>query len=904
VSASVPVPIPVPVPAPESQAVGSLPDGKTPGLMGTRSGSAVDDGRALRLPPFLTGRPRLEERLDAIPRGGVGLVVAPAGSGKSVLMGQWMRRSIAPACLLRLTTAHGDPSVFAPALTTTVATAAPGFDLAASDLVAVGPGLGPVFTSRLLVELEELGTDLALVLDDAHLVSSPAILGDLADLLGHLPDNVRVVVGSRWDLPLGMPRLRLEGRLVEIRMADLALDLDEARCLVEAVAERPLTPGQLTTLVDRTDGWAAGLQLAAVSLQRAAEVDALIDGFAGTDQLVAEYLTEEVLDDIEPEVRRFLLHTSVLESLETELCDAVTGDGDADRMLDLLTRRSLFLIRPESPGEPPRYHHLFADLLRYRLDVAEPDATRRLRLVAARWLLSHDRVTEGIEQLLAARAPRNVLQAVVDHGARFFEREQSATLARWLDAARTLDGHPPAALEVNLLAAQVASHQTAPAIETYRRLRGRPLTLGETAAATALYATLGLDDLPSAEVRGAVDEARGLLARHGDADVVDFLGVGGRGSVETFVGFMDAVASLHDDELTEAIRRFSAVLGLPGTQYGIWKVYSLGGLAFARAMAGECLEARASGAAAVDVAEAMGVPRHYSLAFAHLALGRVAVDALDGDGATRHLQLAAGLAQRMGRTSFTVLQQLLQVEQTALWRGTSVALAELRRSSHGGLGPALAMRHTRAQELRLLIAEGRLGQARSLLTRFGPAPHLAPQVIDLELAAGDVAAARAALDDWMPPRSIVRAMVEHALRRSAVAAAEDRTPAARRALQEALDLAEPVGLRLPFLEQPSALVLLRAEAGRGSQAFARSVLAGRAAADARTSAQARLVEPLTDREREVLDYLPTRLTNRDMAASLFVSVNTLKTHLGHIYAKLGVTDRDEAVARASELGLL
>jgi LuxR family transcriptional regulator, maltose regulon positive regulatory protein len=855
-----------------------------------------------RVPASTVVRPRLDRTLDRIPPGGIGLVVAPAGSGKSVLLGQWMRGSAARACHLQITPADDDPVVFARALTSAIAAVAPDFDPRVADLVAVaGPDMGTVFVSRLLVGLEELDVDVVIVLDDVHRLANRAIWADLDQVIERLPDNVRIVLSARWDPPVRLQSLQLLSQVVEVRASDLAFAADEARGLIEAVSGHPLTELQTDALVDRTDGWAAGLQLAAISLQRFADADAFIDGFTGSNKLVADYLAEEVIDVLEPEVRRFLLHTSVLEWLSADVCNVVTGGRDAEEMLDLLARRSLFLVQPDRSGERLRYHHLFADLLRDRLRASEPDEEPRLRRRAAAYLLGHGQLADAIEQLLVAGDGSQVVRVIVDRGQGFFEREENLTLARWLTTARAQNVDAPVALEVNLLAAQLAGHDTGAAVETYRRLRRRTdLAAGETAAAAALYTCLVLNDLPTSEVHRAAREAVDLL---GSSEVVtDFLGIGGRDSVEFLAATMSAMARLHDGELADSARAFEATLELPAAQYRLWKVFALGAYALALALAGRSTKARAHASTALAFAEANGVAHHHGLAYSHFALARVSLDQRDRSAATFHLHESETRVRRSGRAALRSVQELLRIEHLATSLGSQRTLGDLRSSAPVPVGPTLFAELRRAQELQLLVRSGKLGQARALVETSPQTSRLLPALIDLELASGDVVAARRALDRW-GHRPELRGQVERLVGTAAVLSAEGRPQAAHRALQEALDRAEPELLRQPFLTQPAALRILHDRAPRGSQAFARSIL-GAAAAEARGDGRSALVEPLTDREREILDYLPTRLSNTDIASHLYVSVNTLKSHLRHIYTKLAAANRDEAVARATDLGLL
>ena len=785
-----------------------------------------------RLPTRTVARPRLDRALDRIPPGGIGLVVAPAGSGKSVLLGQWMRSSTSTACHVQVTPAHDDPVVFARALASAIAPVASDFDPRVTDLVAAsGSGLGMVFVRRLLVGLEELDDELVIMLDDVHRLTNPTVWADLDQLIERLPGNVRLVLSARWDPPVRLQALQLLSRAVEIRARDLAFNTDEARGLIEGVSGRRLSDAQTEALVDRTDGWGAGLQLAAISLQRFADVDGFIDGFTGSNKLVADYLAEEIIDDLEPDVRRFLLHTSVLEWLSTDVCNAVTGETGAEAMLDLLARRSLFLVQPERHGERLRYHHLFADLLRDRLRATEPDEEPRLRGRAAAYLLGNGDLAEAIEQLLAAGDGSQVVRVIIERGQGFFEREENLTVARWLTTAQAQHVDMPVALDINLLAAQLAGHDTSAAVETYRRLRRRTdLGAGETAAAATLYTCLVLNDLPACEVHRAADEASELLR---DSEVVtDFLGIGGRDTVEFLATSMRAMALLHEGELADSARAFEAALDLPAAQYRMWKVFALGAHALALALAGRSTEARADASATLAFAEANGVANHHGLAYSHFALARISLDEGDRYATTYHLHETESRVRRSGRAALRSLQELLRIEHLSTSIRASRTLDELRSSAPVSFGPTLFVALRQAQELQLLVRAGKLGQARALVDASRPTSHLLPATIELELASGDIGAARRALDRW-DHRPELRYQVERLLATAAVLNAEGQLRLADSALHEALDRAEPELFRQPFLAQPAALRILHQRTSHGPQAFVRSILQAAAAENAK-----------------------------------------------------------------------
>ena len=272
-------------------------------------------------------RRRLERRLDRLGPGGVGLLVASAGAGKSVLVSQWaVARPELRIAVLALGPTDDDGVVMARDLVEAIRVVAPEIEPKIGDVVMTGGvALGQPFVDALLAELALLSEPLVLVLEDVHVLTNRALLDDLGEFASRLPETIRCILTTRRDPPWPVRHLRLDGRLIEVRGTDLALDADEARQLVLAVSGRDLTDREVASLLDRTDGWAAGLQLAAISLRDSPDTGAAIQLFTGSDRLIAEYLLEEVLDRQSPELRRFLLQTSVLDWLSVEVCDAVTG---------------------------------------------------------------------------------------------------------------------------------------------------------------------------------------------------------------------------------------------------------------------------------------------------------------------------------------------------------------------------------------------------------------------------------------------------------------------------------------------------------------------------------------------------------------------------------------------------
>ncbi len=872
----------------------------------------VHDPLSQPLPRHAVARPELERHLDQVAPGWLGLVVASAGSGKSILLRQWAAsRPDARVVGLGLDAGHDDAAVLARDLVEAVRQGAPDIDASIVDLAGSGGSiLGTPFVDALLDELEHAPGGLVLVIEDLHALSNRPVVMDLGDLVTRLPDTVRCLVSTRRDPPWALRRLRLEGQLVELRGTDLAFREDEARQLLTAVSERELSDHDVEVLTAKTDGWAVGLQLAGISLRHQSDVSAAVTSFAGTDRLIAEFLLDEVLDQLEPDIRTFLLHTSVLEWLSVDLCDAVTGAGNARAMLAELEDRSLFVIPLDMSRTNFRYHHLFAELLRYQLKAEDPSAARTLHGRAARWLREHGRAEESIEHLLRAGEHDEAFIEISRLGHRFFERGESATLVRWLSAIHGESSIPPARVAISLLAAQIAADLPDAAAETHRQLARRPdLTVGERATADALHTTQVFRSLPPEAVIATAHSVLDVLPSLEDRDVVDFLGMGGTESVRVLAEYDAAIAHFLKGDLEQATAGLRHALVLPGAQYPIWRFYTLGSLALVRAWTGHCTEALQLADAALSGARAIDVTHHPAVIHAHLGAGLAHLYRADLERAAESLDMAD--LQNLRRPSNVVnldLHRAFAAQLHSAAGDSAEALCALRRSAASAVEPPVLARANRGLHAQLLIEAGEVLEARALLDDPGRSVELGAARVELALAAGDLDAAVAALQASAPPPDDVRAIIGHRLREAAVLDTRGERTAAQEAVREAVAAAEGDQLRWPFLQVNTTEPMLR-QYLRGGTGFSDDLRQVVEQASPTISSRARrtapgMVDSLTERELAVLAYLPRRMKHRDIAAELYITMNTLKTHLASIYRKLGVTDRDEAAARAAELGLL
>src|SRR5215831_7146676 len=382
-------------------------------------------------------RPRLLARLSQGIGSGLTVVGTPAGFGKTTMLGDWARRSRRPAAWLSLDVADNDPARFWRYVAAALERARPGIDAPVVALLR-GPQRPPLEAVATAV-INELTTvpgkgEVVLVLDDYHLIEAPPVHESVAFLLDRLPPGLRVVLSSRADPPLPLARLRARGQLAEFRAADLRFTVAETAAFLREVTGLDLPAASVAVLQDRTEGWAAGVQLAALSLRGHADPAGFVATFVGSHRYVLDYLTGEVLAGQPEHVLRFLLETSVLERLCGPLCDAVTGRTDSQQMLEELDRANLFVVPLDEVRHWWRYHHLFADLLRARLERARPQRIPGLHRAAAAWHEQYGFADDAVRHALAAGETGWAARLVERHMEALLRRREDATLDRWLSA--------------------------------------------------------------------------------------------------------------------------------------------------------------------------------------------------------------------------------------------------------------------------------------------------------------------------------------------------------------------------------------------------------------------------------------------------------------------------------------
>ena len=884
--------------------------------------------------PGRVARRRLSERLARGGESSLTLVSAPAGFGKTTLLTEWLadapaeNRSVA---WLSLDQRDNDPAVFWTYLVAALETAAPGVGAGARSLLQSSPPMEAVLAT-LLNDLHAVPNDVVLVLDDYHVIDSRDVQDGMAFLLEHLPPQIHLVISGRADPALPLARLRGRGELVEIRAADLRFTPDEAAEYLNGVMGLVLTARDVAALEGRTEGWIAALQLAALSLQGRDDTAGFIAGFAGDDRYIVDYLVEEVLQRQSDHVRSFLLQTSILSRLTGALCDAVTGQDGGAAMLEALDRANLFLVPLDDRRRWYRYHHLFADVLGARLLDEQPGAVHALHRRASDWYEENGERSEAIRHALAGEDFARAADLVELALPAMRQGRQETTLRRWLEALpdELIRVRPVLSLAC---AGTLLIHGELDGVETRLRDAERWLAAEEAVDAPPSAAPDVVDGAVIRSVRGGIAVYRAAQARvSGDVAgtmtharrVLDLVGDDNpleRGSAAGLLG----LASWTAGDLEPAHRWWAeAVANLERAGHHSDTLGCAIALADIRIAQGRLHEAMSRYEWGLRVATAQGPPVLRGAADMHVGMSGVLRERHDLDGALQHLRTSRELGKHAGLP-----------QNRHRWR---VAMARVRQSE-GDLAGALDLldeaeelyvsdmfpdgQPIAASRARVWVAQGRVGEAlgwvreRGLtvdddlsylreyehitLARVLLAQHAAEGAQrPLDGACQFLERLLRAADDGERTGSVIEILVLRAL----VHRARGDIPAAVASLRRAVTLAEPEGYVRVFVDEgPPVASLLRAVAKEGTAPHhVRRLLAALSTADDGAPAHQGLIEPLSERELEVLRLLGTELDGPEIARRLGVSLNTVRTHTKNIYAKLGVNSRRAAVRRAEELG--
>jgi LuxR family maltose regulon positive regulatory protein len=863
------------------------------------------------------------------------LVSGPAGFGKTTLLAQGVAESGLAVAWLSLEAEDNDPSRFLSYLIAALQTLDGQVGTTALALLRTPQPAPPETVLAMLTNdlVERWRGDVVLVLDDYHVITDESIQRGMTFLLEHLPPQLHLVLATRADPTLPLARLRAQGELTEVRAADLRFDTEEVSTFLQVVMGLDLPAQAIMTLEQRTEGWIAGLQLAALSLQGRADISGFLVAFSGTHRYVLDYLSEEVLAQQSEAVQQFLLHTCILERLSGPLCDAVTEQQGSQSMLEALERANLFVVELDDERSWYRYHHLFAQALRSHLQQREPTLPPDLHRRASAWYEQHELPVEAIQHALAIPDAELAARMIEPIALPMAIQGQTSTVLGWLNALPEVlvRAHPslcvyhalllvfnnrPQAAEARLREAEqavkagMAAEQASTILGFVHTIRGVIARFSGDISHAASLARQALDLLPETE----------MYPRAG-AMVTAFLTYQISGDVSPII----------EQEVTTAFALIRTSGNLFAFEVGIWLLAQL------YVLQGKLRKSEATYAQVLqEVPHVELLHTMFTSFYYFFGRGDLLREQNELDVAEQHLVQGRSLINErlpieplvaiLGYSALARLYQARGNSSAAL--ETLDALDQVTEQRHFPLQYAAQGAAVRA---RLELAQGSLSAA----IRWADASGLSTEDDDLpyqreggylNLARVRIAQARANPADPFPQDALhlldrllqdaeskarVASVLEILVLRALAQDAQSDQASAISTLERALVLAEPEGyIRLFVDEGPPMLGLLRLAYRRGIvPEYTASLLetfSGQRTTDLplSSSPSSMLAEPLTEREHEVLELLLEGASNREIAQRLVVSVNTVKRHVYNLCGKLGVRSRSQAIIRARSLHLV
>jgi LuxR family maltose regulon positive regulatory protein len=883
----------------------------------------------LYVPPVratLVSRPRLLERLAHGLGGPLTLISAPAGYGKTTLFSEWRAGPGAsiPLAWLSLGAEDNDPPRFYQYLLACLGTIQPGVVQELLPLLqSPEPPQPEVILIPLVNALNENQQEFVLALDDYHVIEIDAIHTALTFLLDHLPAPMHLAILSRADPPLPLARLRARNHMVEIREADLRFTPDEVSAFLNKGMGLSLSPDDIAALETRTEGWIAGLQLAALSMQGCQDLHGFVSAFTGSHHFVMDYLAEEVLKLQAQEVSAFLLQTSILDRLCGSLCEAVIGADalgavNGQGTLEALEESNLFVIPLDNERRWYRYHHLFADVLRKRLEHQFPGLLPELHRRASRWYEQHGFISEAIQQAILAGDHDRAAQLIEQNGCFLLISGEVATLLSWASAIEFhAENRPWLAIQkawAHALTGEV--DQIEPTLQAPEKLLS-PLeptdevrTMRGTIAAARAHCANARGD-----TRAAADYAQLALNLLPDCSSISQ-------SIRSVATSILGDTSWINGNLEEAIRAYTEASRIGREADNLHMVIiANANLADILMEQGQLHRAANTYAQSLQMAVRPDGQRSPLAAGIYAGQSRISYERNRLNDAEQSIHQCLELCQKWGdyhvqAAAYGMLARLEQAQDKPEEAQTALRTAEQFTSEHV-LSPKRSLL-VMSDLARLWLAQGNLERPSQLIQKSGitikddiPYQRAPEYVILLRvlLAQNDDEAALALSERLLQQAETAGCMglvIEILILRALAFQGKKDTERAVAALEKALSLARPEGYVRIFLDEgePMTRLLCQVQSRKAGNGYASELLSKIGSISGMTPPSMQLlVEPLTTREVEVLKRIEAGCSNQDIAEQLVISIPTVKRHISNIYAKLGVESRTQAIAIGKELRL-
>jgi len=897
-----------------------------------------------RLQPSLVSRPHLIDKLNQGLQQSrkLTLVSAPAGFGKTTLVTAWGTGIMEPGaipssanlnpqlCWLSLDEGDNDLTRFLTYFVAALQTIDCNFG---QGILAALQHSGMVNTevvlTNLINEIAVFPDDVVLILDDYHVIDSPPIDQALTFILDHLPPQMHLIVASRIDPSWPLSRLRANGQMTEIRVNDLRFSPDEAAAFLNQVMRFDLSAQDVAALGARTEGWIAGLQLAALSVQGSDDVQAFVRSFTGSNRYILDYLGEEVLQQRPQGTRDFLLHTSVLDRLSAPLCDAVTDRNDSQAILESLEQANLFIVPLDDDRRWYRYHHLFTDLLRYRLLLKETSIIPTLHRRASKWYEQNGFIATAIEHTIAADDVDRATRLIEEHYRPALRRGEVSAVLGWLESIPDDRVHSDPSLSVGYAWALFLSGQM-DAIEA--RLRDAETILaergtsGNNAQAAELWGEIAT--LRSFLFRVQGEPVRGIELAQQVLEQVPKDNLAARGVLHTVLGglFRDT------GDMAQASQAYAEAIPICQAAGNIMAAMMAAELLVQLLMIQGQLQRAAEVCQQMQIdagrPEARSHQRKLAPDLVCMSMGDVLYEWNELDDAEAYVRQGIEQGKRGGFFQAVVYGQILLarvLQARGDMSGATNMLQEAVRSAR--MNPPEWYRiELVACQVQLWLAQGNLVAASrwaqesdlSVEAEFNPGnefEHIA--LAQVLIAQGRADSDRKTLNKALgllerlslaaESAGRVGNLIELLILQALTLEAQEELDRALACLDRALALAEPQGYVRIFVDKGNPMAeILREAAARGIMpAYTGKLLTAFEADERRvTTPPQSLIEPLSPRELEVLQLIAQGLSNREIGERLFLALSTVKGHNRNIYGKLQVQRRTEAVARARELGLV
>ena len=896
-----------------------------------------------RPPLQFVRRPRLVERLQQSVERPLTLIAAPAGFGKTTLLSAWLQDAPVSPAWVSLDSGDDDPTRFWSYTLTAIDAVRSGLGVIGLPLLqSPQPPPLEIILTAVINRLATLPGELVLVFDDYHVITAQPIHASVTFLLEHLPVHLHIVIATRADPPLPLARLRSKGQLVEIRSTDLRFTREESTSFLSQTIGVEFSTEDITALETRTEGWIAGLQLAALSLQGRQDIAHFLQAFTGTHRFVVDYLTQEVLARQPADVQSFLLQTAILERLCGSLCEAVTGEPQGQAMLERLEEANLFLLPLDDERRWYRYHQLFAEMLRQRLQRAQPDRVARLHQRASAWYAQHELIREAVHHALAANDFAQAARLIEQAFNALVRRGEIATLQRWAAALpdelirsnielSVLQGwllfvsgkHDEALLHLQNLertfgitpiSDEPGEQQTMPrGTESQAEIKGRiaairasiAVTRGDLPRTIAL-SRLALEYLPKENISRAY--AAWYLGRaywlSGDVSAASialveashvswevdhlytvFMVTHDLAHVQKLQGQLHLADQTYRQALQQALERGGDLPAIGPAYVGRGNLeYEWNHLDAATSLLQE----------GIKLCERTGNGR--AILQAHITLAFIKQAQRETDGASAMMQQVVQITERQH------LSQHRNAQVEAFWAWLSLMQGDEAAVSlwlqRCGLSLDREVSHLREREyltlVRVLITQRRLDEAKQWLANL----------LQLAEAQGRTG-------------SVIEILM---LQAEALHASGEVKQGIER-LSRALSLAQPEGYIRLFVDEGAPIAHLLVQMRRrppggqpASTHYREHLLALLGGAHDEDGTHEAVVvpgpgmyplgEPLSERELEVLRLIVAGCSNREIADRLVIAVSTVKWYVNTIYGKLQVESRAKAIAAARELNIL